>query len=327
MHSFYFLLFIIFLINCQIGIYSYTFTERYCNFTEYPKSGCEDSETTTCIDKRCACKEDWYFVIRERFCVEKICPEGTFYDRIKKNCVRQSRASTDVTENHCRFDYHCLGTHVICKRHGWNYNCVCETGFRYDPISETCIAKHGIGGHCLKDVDCDETSLRRMRCDLSAKDDQQKNLSKKFQSGTCQCIDEHRYNYNIDGCEPLSEIAKRASNMRALIFLFCGFGIIGGLVLTCNFNFLGRGAKHPELYLHRIRELERAKRLEQQRTENKMKNEEAQQLKSIDNSTSNTSPSTVSLSLKQNANQMEKINAVSQERSISKKVESSLISF
>ncbi|XP_046919900.2 uncharacterized protein LOC124499944 [Dermatophagoides farinae] len=262
--------------NHNNQVIAFKFTDRFCNFTAYPKHGCEEPEFTTCIDKKCACRDESHFIIMGRFCTKKLCSNGEFYDAAKGNCVRQSKASADVTENHCRYDYHCFGQHVQCRQYGWNYNCVCDPGFRYDSTTQTCLPTYGIGGYCIRDNDCDETSLRKMYCDFKNFDqnhstgggnhnDDNGRGSNQHSSGTCQCQENHRYNYNIDGCEPLADIAEREHNMRTLVLLFVAAGLIFGLALTCNFSFFGVGPKHHELFLHQLKAEERIRQMKRDR--------------------------------------------------------------
>lgn len=254
-------------------VYGVKFTGRQCNFTTFPKTGCEQPEAIVCVENKCACIHDSHYLIYGRFCVEKLCPNGEYYSPNRQLCNKQSRASLDVTENHCRYDFHCFGEHVTCKQHGWNFNCVCDAGFRYDSLTETCLPKYGIGGHCKRDTDCDETTLRKMLCyyNETLNNDKNNNMEPAAGStgtgGTCQCIDNHRYNYNVDGCEPLADIARREHNVRTLVLLFVVFGCLFGLAMTCNLNFFGVGGPKPyEILMQRIKTQERIRQLQQQRS-------------------------------------------------------------
>ncbi|XP_027203027.2 uncharacterized protein LOC113796931 [Dermatophagoides pteronyssinus] len=246
---------------------AFKFTDRFCNYTAYPTNGCEESEFTTCIDNKCACRDESDYIIMGRFCTKKLCSNGEFFDAVKQKCSEQSKASTDFTENHCRYDYHCFGQHIRCRRQAWNYICFCEPGFQYDSYSKLCLPKHGIGGHCKHNNDCDDTTLRKMFCDFNQKqnDNDNDDNDRKSSSGTCQCQENHRYNYIIDGCEALADINEREHNMRTLVLLFVAAGLLFGLALTCNFSFFGLGTKNQEIFLQQLKAEERIRQMKRDR--------------------------------------------------------------
>lgn len=226
-------------------------TSHFCNFTRFPQTGCEDKEGSECIENKCQCKPDKSHLVLGRFCFEKSCDVGYFYDRFQQKCLKQRRASAKPEESHCRYDYHCFGSNVHCVQYGWNFNCICEPGFVYEEFSGLCKPMYGIGGHCKTDSDCDSTSLRKMAC----------LVEDEAIGGTCQCLAEHRYNHNIDGCEPITDILEREHQMRMLIVIFIIGGLVFGLSLTCNFGWFSTAPKPRELLLKRLQqEAERIQR-------------------------------------------------------------------
>lgn len=219
------------------------YTMQSCNYTAYPKGGCEDDIGAECVENRCRCKPDHDILYDGRFCFRKSCSPGQYYDEYMNSCLDQRRASSMVADSHCRYDYHCYGSHVRCKLHGWNRNCVCEPGFVYG-YNGTCIPLHGIGGHCQRDTDCDATGHRKMLCEAA------KDTTKPGSSGTCQCIGDHTYNYQVDGCESNEQIRERRRSFRTLILLFIVAGIVFGFALTFNFGFFGIGnSRHQQAML------------------------------------------------------------------------------
>ncbi|KAI2799481.1 hypothetical protein BLOT_011384 [Blomia tropicalis] len=238
------------------------YTSQNCNYTTFPKTGCEHEIGAECDaeSNRCRCKMGREILYDNRFCFIKNCPFGQYYDEYQNVCVMQRRANPSVAESHCRYDFHCYGSHVRCKLYGWNRNCVCDPGFVYG-YNGTCIPMHGIGGYCSTDTDCDDTGIRKMFCDMSSASDTTRN------SGQCQCLSDHTYNYQVDGCESNERIAERKHNMRTLIILFVVLFIVFGLALTCNFGFLSTTTRQQQaILLKRLaEEKERQLRMELQR--------------------------------------------------------------
>lgn len=230
-------------ISLPVATQTRVYTNHFCNFSQFINTGCEDAEGSECFENKCRCKEDKPNLVLGRFCFEKSCPTGQFYDRFQQKCVQQRRASLKPDENHCRYDYQCFGSHVHCIQYGWNYNCICDPGFTYDSFTGICKPQYGIGGHCIRDLDCDQSGLRKIICQIE-----------QAEGGTCQCMPEHRYNFNIDGCEPLSQVLERESQMRTLIIIFIVAGLMFGFVLSCNFGLLDGGIKQRDIILKRLQD-------------------------------------------------------------------------
>lgn len=221
------------------------FTEHGCNFTAHPKMGCKDDLHSYCEQRRCRCKQDYPVLLLGTFCVKKACKGDNYYDEFQEKCVSQNRATPSSKGSSCRFDYQCKGTHVSCLRQGYNRNCVCDPGFIYEEISGVCKQQYGLGGYCLDDKDCDLNVQRKLYCQFDKNDE-------KAREGTCQCIPDHRYNYEIDGCESMEVIHKRRWQMRGLILLMVATGIVFGLAMTCNMGLFGGSSFSNEMMLKRI---------------------------------------------------------------------------
>jgi len=92
-------------------------------------------------------------------------------------------------------------------------------------------------------------------------------LASSSEGGTCQCLADHTYNYQVDGCESNERIRERKSNMRMLIILFVIAGSMFGFALTFNFGMLGGGqrAQAQAILMKRLaEEKERQQRQQQQ---------------------------------------------------------------
>ncbi|OTF75684.1 hypothetical protein BLA29_005455 [Euroglyphus maynei] len=323
----------------QQFVNGFKFTDRFCNFTAFPKNGCEEPKSTTCIDNKCACREESNYIIMGRFCTKKLCSNGEYYNDDYGKCIPQSVASVDVSENHCRYDYHCFGQNVKCRVFGWNYICFCDPGFRYDSLTKTCLPKHGIGGHCINDNDCDDTTLRKMYCDFknelnSDLPADNKNNDGKQSSGTCQCQDNHRFNYNIDGCEPMADIIEREHNMRTLVLLFVAAGLLFGLAMTCNFSFFGlSGSKQQELFLQQLKAEDRIRQRKrnQESVFSKVENGQTSTLPEMNgkNKTEINQQQSSTMAVTSNNNDDNSIITINDDDNVGKKIEpkSSLIVF
>lgn len=225
-----------------------------CNYTLFERTGCEHDVGAECVDDVCLCKPHLDVIVDGRFCVAQMCSKNEFYDDTVGKCVPKRRASVNPEENYCRYDFHCRGKHVKCKRVQWNHHCQCINGFRYDSFEGECTPMYGIGGYCLTDADCDATELRKIQCLIKEESGRT--------GGTCQCFDKHVYNYHIDGCESDTLVAQRKFHMRSLIFIFIVAGIIFGFALTCDFGmFAGRSRiSRPEMFFTEL--MERQQRME-----------------------------------------------------------------
>lgn len=245
------------------------YTDQQCNFTAHPKNGCEDDLGAECVDQqsgtatagRCRCKPGHAHLVDGRFCFRVACPPGQYHDAYESRCVAQRRASSQVAESHCRYDYHCFGPHVRCRLYGWNRNCVCNPGFIYG-YNGTCIPLHGIGGHCSADADCDQTGTRKMFCEPAGSTGSSSGTSGSSKpsssnsgggggnlGGTCQCMSDHTYNYQVDGCESNERIRERRNNMRTLILLFVLCATVFGFALTFNFGLFGSPSRAQQAML------------------------------------------------------------------------------